>query len=709
MESGLKGQRERILRMLRGAPPKGVTLKKIVSRLGLGKGDRAMVRATLASMIRDGWLARLGDRYKVRGGEGTLVRGVFKGVNGVFGLVEPEDGGPAVYVHRRDAGPAIDGDQVTVEVLRVTRRGPRGRIVSVDERERPTFFATVIRGTGAAVWLEPDDPHMGDELPVLREQAHDLRAGDSVLARPVVRRGRTVGEVMEILGKAGEPEVEETKLLITLGHTREFPEEVLAEVRAFPDEIPAAERADRVDLTGLGLVTIDPKDARDFDDAVHAARLPDGGYELTVAIADVSHYVRPGTALDTEARRRATSVYLPIGVVPMLPERLSADLCSLRPRVERLAMVSRIRFDRDAEPRSSEVFPAVIRSRARLTYDQVAAVLDGRREEAGEAKEHEAGLRVLEELARKLHERRVRAGALDMDVPEPRAVVDPETRRVIDITPRSRNWAHRLVEEAMLAANQAVGAHLKELGVPVIWRIHERPDPEAIERFKKVATALGVTDLDFSSATRVPGNLARSLLSKDRGPLGDILAITLLSSMKQARYSAADLGHYGLATDGYLHFTSPIRRYPDLMVHRIVRGDRYAHEEVVAAADHCSRRERMAVDAERSAMDLHSALLLQDHLGETTEGLVVGITRSGLFIQLEDPRAHGFLPLAKLGGDRFVAAAEGHEVRGKHTGRTIRLGDRLRVVVWSVSPTRRRIDLRLAGRGWRRGARRERD
>ncbi|MBM4318857.1 MAG: VacB/RNase II family 3'-5' exoribonuclease, partial [Deltaproteobacteria bacterium] len=567
------------------------------------------------------------------------------------------------------------------------------------KRERSRIAGTVER-RGGSHWLLPDDPHLPELMPIIPGEHGEAVSGQAVVAEPLTESGLTRVRVVEVLGQPGEPEVEEAKLAHLFGLRQHFSAEALAEAAALQDGAGKGEALggeERLDLRGCPLVTIDPPDARDFDDALAIAELADGGFSLTVAIADVAHYVAPGSVIDQEAKERGCSVYFPGRVIPMLPAALSGDLCSLKPGAERLAVAVQLRFAADGTQHAARIEPALVRSRARLTYDGVAALLAGQPLPRDPANEHAEQLRQLERLARLLLRHRVAGGALDLDIPEARAVWDAQVQQVVDIERCRRTWAHRLVEEMMLAANRAVGARLQQLGRPAPWRIHEPPDPADLAEVAALAEAL----LPVSGRpAAVPGEISGMLRwvrqHLGSGPGAEVLAQRLLRAMKQARYSAVDVGHFALAARGYLHFTSPIRRYPDLIVHRLLRGEAPEPASLAQLAEHCSRRERAAMAAEQAALQLHGTLLLQEMVGEPLPGTITGIGRGGLFVQLERPFVQGMVLAGNLPDDRYDVAPLGHLAVGRRTGQTFRLGDRLQVIVDAVSPLRRHVDLRLA-------------
>lgn len=683
---------EEIIALLQEAPGEGLVLEGVQARLELPRTQRPALRRMLKRMAGEGQLVRSGRVYRLPRAEEPRS-GTFRAKARGGGVVLPDGGGPAIHVREARAGGALDLDRVLVRVISDSRLVPQGAVVALLGRERRIVAGTIER-RGGCPWLLPDDARLPELLPVVPGEEKGATTGQAVVAEPVTEAGLTRVRVIEVLGSPGGAGVEEAKLIHLFGLRQEMPAAVLAEAEALPAGIDAAEASARWDLRGTPLVTIDPADARDFDDAVAVSEAEGGGFVLTVAIADVSHYVRTGSAIDQEARERGCSVYLPGRVLPMLPRRLANELCSLTPGEDRLAYAVQLRLDAGGAVQAARIEPAIIRSRARLTYEGVAAVLDGAPLPGDPANAHADGLFLLARLGRILLQRRLAGGAFDLELAEAHAVWDPAAGRVVDVEQRQRNWAHRLVEEAMLAANRAVGARLLELGRPALWRVHEPPDPEDVAEVVELARLL-------FPGSRPPFDLSGLLRWAQRQPAGDavgeVLAHRVLRAMKQARYSEADLGHFGLGTRGYLHFTSPIRRYPDLVVHRLLRGSSPDHGLPLAAlASQCSQRERAAMAAEQAALQLHGTLLLEERLGETLRGTITGISRGGLFVQLERPCVQGMVLVASLPPDHYEVAPTGHLAVGRRTGTTFRLGDRLDVVVDACYPQRRHVDLRLA-------------
>jgi ribonuclease R len=570
--------------------------------------------------------------------------------------------------------------------------------VRVSRNQKPPGPQTVlgvVRAAGAGLLVEPFDPD-GTPIPIAGSSRREAKPGDAVVAT-LVSAGR--GRIDEVLGPLDAPGIDVEVVARRHGVRREFPEEVRVEAARIPRSIPQKELKGRERFDDPSPVTIDGETARDFDDAVAVAELPHGGFRLFVHVADVSFYVAPGTPIDVEARARATSVYFPDRVFPMFPQRLADDLCSLRPGEDRLVQSVVIDLDRKGKVVSTRFADGVIRSAARLTYTQVASLLDGGAPAGPVTPEIAAMLRRAEALRERLEARRRARGSIDFDLPAPMILLDVEGV-MTGITIEPRNRAHRMVEEFMLAANEAVAAWLSAQSVPCLFRVHEEPDPLKVEVLDAFARSLGLTLRSGKQALR-PGDVQSLLETAEGKPAYPVLAQVALRSMKQARYAPEDSGHFGLAAPHYLHFTSPIRRYPDLVAHRALRaarhGARARHGELVELADLCSRLEREAESAERELLDWKKVRFLRGREGEGFDGLVTGVAKFGLFVQLSGGVAEGLVRVERLGSEWFAFDAERQELRGSASGKTFRLGDPLRVVVERVDVVRRRVDLGIEG------------
>jgi ribonuclease R len=624
-----------------------------------------------------------------------------------YGFVRPDKAGnPDVYVSERNLGEAMHRDRVLVRVIRRKSGGRlEGKVLRVLERktrEIVGFFngrQVVPRGgqLSNAVWIESRD----------RGQA---RAGEIVLARitryPSGMSGPG-GEIIEVLGREGDREVEARAVLLEHGFKDRFPEQVDQLASRVPGRVRPSEFQGRRDLRGISFITIDPASARDFDDAV-AIQKTKAGYTLWVSIADVSHYVPPMSALDKEAYERGTSVYFPDRAVPMLPEQLSSGICSLNPRTNRLAMTAEIRFDSNGRRKGFRFYASVIKSRYRLSYDEVRQVILDRnpmlRKKYADAVK---SLEIMRELAELRIKQRRKRGSVDLDLPEAEVIFD-KNGEVENIVRRERNIAHRMIEEFMLAANEAVADYMTKETEAFVYRVHEPPPAEAVKALDEFLRGLGIRLLGKNKAPeRIrPRDYQRVLDAADGKPYQAVVNMLCLRSMMLARYDTKNLGHFGLAAERYCHFTSPIRRYPDLIVHRLLKArlgipapeGPGAPQDLKTASEHCSEQERAAESAEREIMDFYATELMAKKIGEEFPGTVSGLTQFGIFVQLDDPFVEGMIPTESLSGDRgrrgdIILDEKKHVLRIRHRGLSFSIGDRVLVEMQDVNPDRRQINL----------------
>jgi ribonuclease R len=727
MTSNDKQARRRValLDELRRAAGKPLGVNELMQRAHLHPGERTDAKRSLRDLVQEGLALRDGKRYALAGAKAapSAERGELKGPpraggrkplggKGIVGtLSRHRDGfgfvarldraGEDVFVPPKEAAKALDGDLVRLAI--VPGRGGRtmGEILEVVERRRRMLIGTY-HSRGADSFVVPFDAELGGAVPV--GETGVARDGDVVKVALDPESRALRGAVVESVGRPGSPRAEVLRVAYGKGFSDVFPASVEAEAREVPEQVRDEDRVGRRDLRHLPLVTIDGEDARDFDDAVWVERLPARKgrreWRLLVAIADVSHYVRPGTALDGEAVRRATSVYFPMQVLPMLPERLSNGICSLNPDVDRLCMVADMVIDERGETHATEIYEGVMRSAARCTYTEVARVL------VGEAVPHRERFRPsfeqMAELQEALGAMRRRRGSIDFDIAESRVVLDPDGN-VVGIEKRPRNRAHRIVEEFMLAANEAVAHFFGSRKLPTIYRVHGVPDEEKLENFLALARTHGFAVPELPVDPRA----LNSLLEKFKGHAQQrALNQLLLRAMMQAIYSDENIGHYGLAAEHYLHFTSPIRRYPDLVVHRLLkeewakrRGDGARRTDPKALAELAaisSDRERASMLAEREIAAFYAALFMKDKVGERFNGVVAAVAEPGLFVELRPYAVEGLVKTEDLPGD-FELDPVQHALVDRRTRRAYRVGDEIEVDLVASSPQRRQIDLRLAG------------
>ncbi|MFZ5861557.1 MAG: ribonuclease R [Nitrospirota bacterium] len=659
---------------------------------------------------------RVQDRPRPRGNH--LITGLLQGHPDGYGFVIPDEdpalGRRDVYIPARDMGAAMHGDRV--EALVETRPAPRGRarprteerrqgrIVRVVERARREVVGRLARGP-SFLFVVPTDPRISRDVAIPTAELHGAREGDLVVAEitacPEARQG-FLGRVVRVLGQSGDPALDTDMVVAEFDLPREFPSEVEREAAAIPDRLTPGLLAGRRDLRALTTVTIDGEHAKDFDDAVSIDPLPDGGFRLWVHIADVSAYVAWDSPLDQEARRRGTSVYFPDRVVPMFPERLSNGLCSLNPGEDRLTLTCEMTFDADGHRAAYTLYPSVIISDERMTYTTVGRILE---QDDPELSRRYASLlpmfRTMRALCERLSRRRRERGSIDFDLPEPEILLDVlgETTAIVK---HDRTIAHRIIEEFMLAANETVAHHLDRLRIPSVYRVHERPDPDKLLNFAQVASGFGHR-VALGDPVH-PKPLARAVEAVRGRPEEALLNTLLLRSMKQARYAVENTGHFGLAATHYTHFTSPIRRYPDLVIHRLVRaalaGGGLSTERLEALLPEIalwsSTRERLAMEAEREVVDLKKARFMANKVGEEFAGIISGVTAYGFFVQLADVFVEGLVRAETIGGDFYVHDDARHALVGRKTRRVFRLGDPVRITVDRVDLIRRQVDFRLA-------------
>jgi ribonuclease R len=661
------------------------------------------------------------------------IEGTVLGHRDGHGFVRPDTAGAAdVYLSAQEMRAVLHRDRVRVRIVRYDRRGrAEGRVLDILERRRSPIIGRLLHEGGSWI-VAPEDKRYGQDILIPKNATAGASVGQVVsveLTEPPSMYSQPVGRVSEVLGEIDDPGMEIEIAVRKYEVPHRFSPEALAQAARLPDAIRPVDRRHRIDLTDVPLVTIDGEDARDFDDAVYCEPHKSGrgrsavaGWRLLVAIADVSHYVKPGEALDVDAYERATSVYFPRRVIPMLPEKLSNGLCSLNPEVDRLSMVCDLVVTETGEVHGYQFYPAVICSHARLTYTEVAAVLANTRgPEAQRRSELVPHLLHLHEVYRALLKHRAQRGAVDFETTETQIVCD-ENGRIDRIVPRVRNEAHRLIEECMLAANVCAADFIGRAKHPSLYRVHEGPTPEKRTVLQNYLRALGTGYL-ISDEPKPAEFQAIAEATKDR-PDATQIHTMLLRSMQQAIYTPTNVGHFGLAYDAYTHFTSPIRRYPDLLVHRVIKallgGKRYhllsgrveeapvvrkgarvthAHHDEAerweAAGAHCSANERRADEASRDVEAWLKCVYMRERLGEEFAGTVSAATSFGLFVVLDALYVEGLVHITELGGEYFRFDEVRQELRGERTGIRFGIGTRLQVQVSRVDLDGRKIDFRL--------------
>ncbi|WP_428424181.1 ribonuclease R [Methylibium sp.] len=669
------------------------------------------------------------------------VDGVVQGHRDGHGFVQRDDGESDIYLSPQEMRAVLHRDRIRVRVVRYDRKGrPEGRVLEILERRKAPIIGRLLHESG--IWLvAPEDKRYGQDIMIPKNGIANAMAGQVVaveLTEPPSMHSQPLGRVTEVLGEIEDPGMEIEIAVRKYEVPHRFSAETLAQTAKLPDKVRPADKKQRIDLTDVSLVTIDGEDARDFDDAVYCEPAKIGrvkqpnGWRLVVAIADVSHYVKPGESLDDDAYERATSVYFPRRVIPMLPEKLSNGLCSLNPNEDRLAMVCDMVIDEVGEIHAYQFFPAVINSHARFTYTEVAAILANTR--GPEAQKQQAlvpHLLHLHEVYRALLKARAGRGAVDFETTETQIVCD-DNGRIEKIVPRTRNDAHRLIEEAMLAANVCSADFIASHKHASLYRVHEGPTPEKRTILQTYLRALGL-GLSIGDDPRPSEFQAIAQATKDRPDATQIHSM-LLRSMQQAIYTPTNSGHFGLAYPAYTHFTSPIRRYPDLLVHRVIKallGSKKYHLQVTelassavhtrklrptaaskaqakqvvkqtaealaweAAGAHCSANERRADEASRDVEAWLKCKFMRDHLGEEFGGAVTAVTTFGLFVTLDELYVEGLVHITELGGEYFRFDEARQELRGERTGVRYVVGSRVRVQVSRVDLDGRKIDFRL--------------
>lgn len=696
--------REHIMAQLTelGAP---MRMNRIAEYLKLSdEVDLEALRRRLKAMERDGQLIRNRRGEYGLAKKMDLVRGRLIGHPDGFGFLVPDDGSSDLFMNEKQMRSLIHGDRVLASIGGIDHRGRReGIVVEVLERNTQEIVGRYFQKSQHVGSVEPNNRRINHTIIVPKGEQNGAVDGQIVVVRLLEQPSShqpPVGQVIEVLGDHRAPGMEIDIAIRAHDLPQTWSPELLKEIEKLKPEVPKSAWEGRTDLRETPLVTIDGDDSRDFDDAVYCE--PRGkGWRLLVAIADVSSYVRPNTALDKEAQNRGTSVYFPSRVIPMLPEILSNGLCSLNPHVDRLCMVAELWIDMHGRTRRADFYEAVMRSAARLTYNQVAEVLDGKPENFP----HQnllPHIDNLNQLYRLLAKRRHKRGAIDFDTVETRIVFDAQ-QKIEKIVPVIRNDAHRLIEEMMLAANVASAEWLSEREIPFLYRVHEGATAEKLSELRSFLSELGLNLGGGDEPKAI--NYAKLIEDiKDR-PDARLIQTVLLRSMRMAIYTPANQGHFGLAYEAYTHFTSPIRRYPDLLVHRAIRHhlsgkaiEQYAYPEEVLQhlGEQCSTAERRADEATRDAIGWLKCEYIQDKVGEIYEGNVTAVTSFGLFVELDGIFVEGLIHVTALQNDYYHFDPVHHRLRGERTGKTYRLFDRLQVRVVRVNLEDKKIDFELA-------------
>ncbi|HUF73494.1 MAG TPA: ribonuclease R [Gammaproteobacteria bacterium] len=651
----------------------------------------------LKAMVRDGQLHRnrAGQFGLTQALE--LVTGKVQAHRDGYGFLIRDDGGEDVYLSGREMRPLFDGDRVAIRIVPGRRESVQGRVVEVLARAKTEIVGPFRRERGIGYVLEHGDSRT--ELLIGRGDTKRAKPGDIVRAEIIEypsERGHAIGRVAEIIGGGDEPGIATDIAILAHGIPDEWPEAVERQLAEIPDHVPKSAQADRVDLRDLPLVTIDGADAKDFDDAVWCERRGEG-FRLIVAIADVGHYVAPDSAIDREARIRGTSVYFPDRVVPMLPEKLSNGLCSLNPEVDRLCFACEMSVSKTGRVTKSEFFEAIMRSTARLTYPDAMAILDGdqKGKDAGRLRRT---LTPLHEVYSAFAGARSKRGAIDFDLTESVIELD-ESGAVKSVRPLERLTSHRIIEECMIAANVEAAKRLGKVRLPGLYRVHEGPNPEKIEELALLLRSYGFKLPPLGKLE--PAHFSRILTQVAGRPEAELIETMLLRSMSKALYQPKNAGHFGLSLDAYAHFTSPIRRYPDLLVHRALKfaarhkspkGYTYSMDEMVHLGERCSTAERRADVAVWDVEEQLKVAYMEQHVGDEFDVIVASVAAFGLFVRIPELHVDGLVHVSALPPDYYHRDPSGTRLSGERGKREYRLLDRLRVRLQSVNLDQRKID-----------------
>ncbi|MDP3705605.1 MAG: ribonuclease R [Legionellaceae bacterium] len=682
-----------------------ITRNQLISKLNIDEENKQEALGfRLRAMLRDGQLMQdrrgrfcLFDRI-------NLQRGTIQAHPDGFGFFIPDEGGDDMVISAKEMRAVMHGDAVLAFQTGVDRRGrPEGKIHEVIEHANATVVGRFFTEHGIS-FVMPDSKRLTQDISIPPEFDLSSKNGQIVLVELITypnKRSQAIGKVIHILGEHMAPGMEIEVAILAHSIPAKWPDDVTMDVAKIRQHVDQSDFTGRTDLRDLPFVTIDGDDAKDFDDAVYCYRKPKGGYQLYVAIADVSHYVAIGSSLDKEGARRGNSVYFPGKVVPMLPEALSNGICSLNPHVERLCMVVDMAITADGKINRSRFFRAVMHSKARLTYSQVGQWL----EEGHADAQHQPLWPVLEslhELYDTLVQTRRARGAMDFDTTETRIEFD-ENRKIQRIVPLIRNDAHRLIEECMLAANVATARFLEKAKIPTLYRVHSAPDEEKIAGLRKF---LGEFGLQLSGGKKPsPKDFQRVLSGLGDRPEKHLIETVMLRSLKQAQYIESNDGHFGLAYSAYTHFTSPIRRYPDLLIHRAVgylidnqpvEKFTYSDDDMNRLGKHCSSTERRADEATREVVSWLKCEYMQDKLGQVFRGKISSVTGFGIFVELDDIYVEGLIHVTSLKNDYYAFDAVKHRLVGERGGQTYCLGDKMTILVARVDLDERKIDFELA-------------
>jgi len=696
-----------------------LTMKELIKNFNISSENRNSFRTLIRGLASDGEIIKIkGNRFGLPE-KMNLVTGVVQGHPDGYGFVIPEDGGEDLFINPRSMREVMHGDKVICRAESAQKGGKKeGRIIRILERGHKTIVG-IYEPSGHFGFVIPDDRRISHDIYIPFKYSGKAKKGHAVIteitAYPMKNRNPE-GRIIEIIGYPDNPDVEIDIVLRKYDIPSKFPIDVLKEADAVQKEVTDDEITGRLDLRDKNIVTIDGEKAKDFDDAVYVERLNNGNYMLGVHIADVSHYVKEGNTLDNEAFKRGTSVYFPDRVIPMLPFQLSNEICSLKPKVDRLTLSALMEFDKYGELIDYRFDETVINSKERMTYTDVAEILNEVQSSklkvsSMELKERYSYLLkdfyLMRELCEVLREKRMRRGSIDFDLPEPYIILDlmgkPE-----NIIKAERNIAHKIIEEFMLVANETVAMHFMKQEIPALYRVHDEPDQSKIIELSEFVSNFGyhlkIPVFKKGIESKFHPKRFQELLNSIRGKPEELLISTItLRHMKQARYSPENIGHFGLAFENYTHFTSPIRRYPDLIVHRLLKEIiKKKHipkkrldiweERLPKIAQHSSEKERTADAAENDIVELKRVQFMLEKIGDEYEGIISGVTSFGLFVELKEIFVEGLIHVSSMADDYYALNERDHSLIGRRTKKRFRMGDRVKVKVENVSIEKRQID-----------------